>query len=1216
MMIGRRPTVRRMGQLFMLFVMVMITLLLMRINFGIGDSGGSSLGRWVQNYTHSQSSWMLNAIKRIGVPTGIEHVPVPDGPTVSIEVARPSEISPVDTHAPSVGNENARVQDEAQDRVDPHSSDTLGPNLVTQNDTKKDEFFDETKVNLAIDQDDVLTDQKEAANQGLPDTSFNSSVSSLGAERNVMIPRDMIFTPSPNERPLKSKAVITFLAQASREDWKLFPLRDPDWFFVGACLHAYTFCHRTDTKIKDQDDTEFVVMVTEFVPQAFRDALSLLGARVLAVPSIEIKGREKPGDKYQYLYTKLNMYRLENVYDAILFLDVDINYFHQSPVALFEFFNPNQNVEHSYFFGSTREWQDGNGIFNTGVQLLKPSVYHYDSMLKLALDPQGSRYGDQGLLNVYFASTGPHPWTELPQIWNTNHLEVRNATEVESARGFHGKFWSECRFLSAGARGMFSVWAEAMAATRAVQVEILRQVAPGLVGMSLVPLVPGGDCSKWMQITGMTTQKYQTSMSTFAVLSMGTISDAVHKSRDAFCRTFAFAPHYVEPGHTRTMFATLEYALESLLPRYDFVWILSPHVVMRDPHHLERLFLTDFRDMRKRAGLGDVIYAFRDCEHALTGSVILANEGAHKLKQFLERVRSTGQNINDDDVVWELFIQLFTGNGGRATLQVFDRSPWYDFDADHCSTFFHLKNFGMAQENLYQKIPSVPNRGVEFAESAQLPSEFQLFPPLSDRPAKPKAIITLLAVAAQDYGTKYLQDSDWFFTGALLNAYTFYHKPATKLDPSGDVEFVVMVTPAVPQSYVLAFLNLGARVLVVPAVEIPGREKPGDKYQYVYTKLQMQRLEAIYRGVLYIDIDLFYFDHSPVALFDYLNNHIERAHTNVSMEPYFFGSTAEWKQHERRWGQFNSGLQMFTPSLRQFNRLFEYAKDPDYARYGDQGLLTKYFEDNWVQLPQKYNTHHLEERNASTMEPAIGFHHKYWCDCHYMTEASAPSFLLWVRDAQEVRRIQMSQLAQATGEIPDIPIMPIIPADCQMWKKLVPEALKQKVLFDTIVVVSLDNVSPEEKERRDKWCSTYHQANHDFGIAAKSVIQVLQRVMMLLGKYDWVWVLDSKVKIDEATKPFSLNLAKFKDSVSPVRVVAFADCGKEASGSILFSKESLTKLRDISASMESSGNLEVPWRDLFSLVMAKHKDGIRVISDRHDLYRFDQIDCTEFVILN
>ncbi|KAJ3076346.1 hypothetical protein HDU98_003928 [Podochytrium sp. JEL0797] len=998
---------------------------------------------------------------------------------------------------------------------------------------------------------------------------------SLSLEK--QIPEDFTFWPTPAERPLKSKVILTFLASASNEDWKLLPLRDADWFFVGSYLHAFTFLHRPETRLKPEDDTEFAVMVTPLVPQAYIDGLLDLGARVILVPSIEIPGREKPGDKYQYLYTKLNMYRLEGIYSAVLFLDVDINYFHKSPVTLFNHVSPKIDATsptHPYFFASTREWQDGNGIFNTGVQLMIPSNYHYEQLLTLAKDPNKTKYGDQGLLNVYFGAkgdlkaSGDRAWMELPRLWNVNHLEARTREEMETAAGVHGKLWSECRFLNADSAPIFGEWQKAMTQLRGVQAKMMKE-GKSRVGAVVVPSVPE-TCEEWQEVFGATTKRWQTAFNTVAMVSFDSAPVEALRSRDLFAGRQEQAVHLVVPKGS--MVALLQQLKDDLLTRYDFVWVLTDSIVMSDR---PGLFWMDLKEMRKRGGVGDIIFAFRDCQHNLSGSFLIASQGKTKLDQFFLEMDKNSHNKQDDALVWEMFLSAFTRKGGRNCLQIEGRSVFYEFPKEECLSFYPLREFGRFSPDplgtVKESVETVnPDYAMTFDSKSVIPPEFKFIPSLESQPPKSKAIITLLAIATPDYKTKPFADSDWFWSGAYLFAYTFMHNPKTKLDPNLDVESVVLVTPGVPTPYINALLSFGVRVLIVPALEIPGREKPGDKYQYVYTKLQMQRLEAIYKGVLYVDVDLYYFNESPVVLFDTLDAHRTAASAaGSSVSPLFFGSTAEWKQHEKKWGQFNSGLQMFTPSNRQFERLFEYTKDPEYARYGDQGLLTTYFEDKWVELPQRYNTHHLEERNATSMNEAVGFHHKYWCDCHLMTEASKTSFGLWVRDVRAIRRFQLEKMESSDESLWDVPVMPIVSEDCEEWKDLVGVALKAKVLLDTVAALSVGEEDVEVLKSRDSFARQYEQANH----VVKEAMGMLERLEFvsgtMLAKYDWVWMVGSGVSLQTSKRPFSFELAQFKDHPKQVELVVFGDCAN--GGSVLFSKHAITRVAEFIKRTRSAG---------------------------------------------
>ncbi|KAJ3287448.1 glycogenin glucosyltransferase [Rhizoclosmatium sp. JEL0117] len=871
-------------------------------------------------------------------------------------------------------------------------------------------------------------------------------------------------------------------------------------------------------------------MVTHLVPKEYVDALLLLGARVWTVPSIEIPGREKPGDKYQFLYTKLHVWRLEDVYESILFLDTDLLFFDISPITLFDFVQPQQMP----FFASSRDWMDGNGVFNTGLQLLKPSNRHFRELLELAADPNKTRYGDQGLLNRFFGAEGLNSWYDLPALWNMNHLEQRSIAQINESYGLHGKFWSECTFWPEETQHViFQKWRDAMISLRKIQLSHL----PHNPNIPVVPAIPE-TCSLWAPLFEATTIKWQSSMPTLALVSFESASVDTISTRETFSSYGAQAAHIILPSQSLVSLLTM--LNSSLLLQYDFLWVLSDAAMFRTPS--PSLFHPTLKEMRKRAGLGDVLFVFQDCAPTKTASFLISREARGKVNNFLEAVEKNGHAGAEEWVLWELFLSWFTRNGGDACLQVLKgRGLEYDISEEECSGtngyLFDVGGFGRIEKGDWREVrkPVVPRKVFDEHTGKKVPESFMFQPSLESRPPKTKAIITLLATAPADFKTKQFADPDWFWTAALFHAYTFHHNPLTKLNASQDIEFAVMVTPAVPYPFIKTLLHLGARVITVPALEIPGREKPGDKYQYVYTKLQLQRLSPVYAQILYIDIDLFYFTKNPSPLFDLVT------------ESPFFGSTLEWKAHERKWGQFNSGLQLFTPHQKQYKRLFEYAKDAEYARYGDQGLLTTYYRDRWTILPREFNTHHLEERNVTEVEVGVGFHAKFWSECQKFSEAVKEKGLFseWATGMGEVRKVLLKNEE-------DVVVPPVISTNCEEWSLMVDMPRKSGVLMDSVALISFGDVSKAEVERRDTVSRNYGQQALHYQHIGTRLSVALEEVELLLHRFEWVWLLRPHVEMKVRNRPILLELVRFKEGViGGVEMVEFEDCGSESASVVV-----------------------------------------------------------------
>ncbi|KAJ3101318.1 hypothetical protein HK100_004557 [Physocladia obscura] len=831
----------------------------------------------------------------------------------------------------------------------------------------------------------------------------------------------MLFFPAPNERSLKSKAILTFVASANPEDYLLHPFKDADWFFIGAALHAYAFLHNEKVKLGDEDDIEFVVMTTNLMTQPFIELFLTLGARVIIAPSIEIPGREKPGDKYQYLYTKLNLYRLENVYTAIMFLDVDINFFHYSPATLFSYVISRNDTTVSppapYFFASTREWQGGNGIFNTGIQLVIPSVHHVSAMLSLARDPAATRYGDQGLLNFYFSDSGPRQWVELPQFWNMNHLEARNASEVQMARGVHGKFWSECRYLNKDTAVLFQDWRNAMNGIRKVQLDLLVSKDGKKISRSpAIPAIPL-TCGEWHEAFGETTRKWHTAFAKIALVSFGESQEHVLKSRDMFSQYAGGQLVHIkhEPDKYPTLFSQLMYINLFLLERFDFVWILAKGVSMVPP---SKLFWLDFRLMRKRAGLGDAVFAFRDClQNNLSGSLIVSKQTKPKIDKLIESAQRNNWKTDDDFLMTERLFEKISGNGGKNALQIEAKSSFYEFEEKYCHGFFATHPFGNFNPGKPNILPSI---NMKYHPEENLFDNKYEIPSVSAFPAKSLAIVVALEYTSEN--VKFQTD----FSAVCMQAYIVLRH--IKNSTLTNVEFLVMIDENVPKRYVTAIILLGARILTVPSLNFENRR---------YTNLQIHQLEAVYSIVASITSDISFFDDSFVGILsDFAQQHWTSREKNFEISPYIFAAATDFQNNEKF-----MGIHIFTPSIKMYNRLVEYAKDRDYARDGYLSLVEKYFDGRLKMLPQnlKFTAH---PRNASEITNlSIILHKWFWNDCDLLEDGM---FQKWEERMSKIRKIQMntSEKSAVTATVPSVS------RNCTDWKILVSQSARSGIPLD------------------------------------------------------------------------------------------------------------------------------------------------------------------------
>ncbi|KAJ3402311.1 hypothetical protein CcCBS67573_g02772 [Chytriomyces confervae] len=493
------------------------------------------------------------------------------------------------------------------------------------------------------------------------------------------LPPSFVFEPSLDERPPKSRAVITTLFTANpfyRDGFR----RDSDWFFTGAYFQAYTFLHNNITRIQPHDDAEFVVMVTDMVSKDFKTALLDLGTRVLTVPVIEIEGRKKnDGDKYQYLYTKLNMFRLEPVYDAILFLDVDLSFLHKPVMNIFNYITPARSYPYNsttpsrtrrlLYFGSTPEWKRGYGAFNSGLQLLTPSEQRFQELFRLAQDPNYARYGDQGLLNQYFHPSGAQPVHLLPQILNTHHLTERNSTDIESAVGFHSKFWSECRLLSDASKPVWKMWQQHSVKLRGLQMRKLEKTR-GYDNVTLMPAIPD-TCEEWQSVAASRSGHFLK----MAIVSFGGAVESIESHR-RYASTYEQASHFhvsnKNNNSANVLWAQLRKAAE-LMDRYEWVWFPHAQATFKPAQRALHFELAEFRKGHAH------IVTFGDCMNAsLSAGFLVSRGGAKKLDGFLAEFPML--ESSEDAEVWQRLVAEFTKNGGHASVKNMTRTLIYDVD--------------------------------------------------------------------------------------------------------------------------------------------------------------------------------------------------------------------------------------------------------------------------------------------------------------------------------------------------------------------------------------------------------------------------------------------------------------------------------------------------------------------------------------------------------
>ncbi|KAJ3112714.1 hypothetical protein HK100_002233 [Physocladia obscura] len=423
--------------------------------------------------------------------------------------------------------------------------------------------------------------------------------------------------------PLKAKAVITLLAPSSTIQSKSF-----DFYTLSTFLQAFIHLQNPSTRLSNFTESEFVVMTTIHASPEIRESLVLLGARILIVPSIQpSKNTPARGSQFEFVYTKLNLWRLEGVYDQILFIDVDL-FLLQDTIAsdLFKILSETLDAlsnNSSVATDSTRK-NVLMGVkdccvrpieLNVGLMLFEPSLLHFTEMYRVAMNPPFNRHFEQSLISEYFlqlnrnGSSGGIEW--LNDVYNVQLAvsEMTNAT-----RGFHYKFWSTQWYHS---DEIFALWRNAMRGLRRLQLKI---------GSPLVVPVFPDTFKEWELI-----REGGRMFDSVALYSLFGGKKSQEFSRQQVARQLNQADYYVQQYNDGVGGAFLEIS-EKLLTKYDWVWLLAPGVYF-SPDALVHKFLADIVSPK----MGDsAITLFNDCNHEGNkfGSVLIGKAAKKMLKQF------------------------------------------------------------------------------------------------------------------------------------------------------------------------------------------------------------------------------------------------------------------------------------------------------------------------------------------------------------------------------------------------------------------------------------------------------------------------------------------------------------------------------------------------------------------------------------------------------
>ncbi|KAJ3347554.1 hypothetical protein HDU83_002017 [Entophlyctis luteolus] len=1022
------------------------------------------------------------------------------------------------------------------------------------------------------------------------------------------MPPDFIFIPPFTEKPLKKHAVFTMLPTSPIIPSKTsFSMTE-----MAALLQTHAFLHDPKTKIPDSQDVEFVVLITPLTSETINEALLLLGARLLRVPPLtphNLPGAESrmfavgnrfkmgPGGPDEFAFTKLHLWRLEGVFESIIYLDLDMFFFSVHVSAeLHRLIETADKKAGDYFFAAPRSWQNGCcGMINPALMVFSPSRRHFEGLLAIATTDDYFAYESQTLYSRYHVER-KGVWIELPQKYATEKFSMRSEAVREEAVGFRQRFWDAQDEeyggeIAASTEDIyrFDLWQNAMIGLRKLQLFYRARSSVDNEKSAALPIVPPvpREYYRWRWLV-----KSAVAFQNIGVVSMGK-SDAPATTRQReFARFNGQAIHWnIEDSKQPSILVDI------ILNAHEYIMWFDWVIIMHEDAHIVDTHADIYGLMEAAHETGKPLVMFDDCP-SRSGAVLLHKSMMGKVIQLQHQYVMWNQRETSPEDVWSQF--LISAQDQTALLSK-GAIGLYSFWEDSCERFFPTAagvmpfpdgggSFAAASMRRTSRIAALvvvlmtcmivlstalhskrsnataapplssPELRGPSAESRILEQlGFEMVPSVDARPLQKRAVMTLLTSANKQ------NIIDFYDLAIMLQAYLFVHDKKIRLGDGRDTEFVVMITPAVPQYLRDVLLQLGSRLLIVPPITVNEGPMytvhnhmftgPGSQYEFVYTKLQIWKLEKIYEVVLFVDGDLFFLTESPVwAMWELFDD--DRTAKNVSFmtalerrDYHFFAAAREWMDC---CGSLNSGLFMVTPSQVHFDFLMALAPIPEYKTYCEQALLGKYYMEDkptlFTEIPRKYNTIHLFERTQQEKLNAIGLHSKFWDE----KKEYGPiyRFDLWQQAMVGLRKTQLSFREDEfdIASINALPIAPPVPETYTDWRFTVEGGR----MFDMIAVVTIGNLesagAKNHREYASKSLQAAHYAGDDFsaGLFTKDVSKI--------PKYDWVFVLLENTRFaDNAPPQLHALVGEVFSTLSGKSVILFNDCvdGSKGSASIL-----------------------------------------------------------------
>ncbi|KAJ3292020.1 hypothetical protein HDU79_001827 [Rhizoclosmatium sp. JEL0117] len=480
-------------------------------------------------------------------------------------------------------------------------------------------------------------------------------------------------SPSFNSSAQKQNAIVVLLTGASSSSSSSLRLDD---FCLGALFHAHTFLHNQKTRLDPSSGTDFAVLVTKESCRACVAALGKLGARIITGPLV-IPPDSEMGHRYYYTFTKFRMWALEPFYNSILTMDSDLLFLEQAPVSeLFDLIPSKQNRQRKPFFGACKDFPGGTdyrtGQFDSALMLFEPSLNDHDNLVDLI--PSSVGFGDQRVLTKYYNSNGNRSFFTLPRKFHVGRLNERTKSEIEDGVGFHHKF-PEVRLETSASQGLFKKWAKGMQGLRQIQMGMVSQGVWTTDENKPIPLVPPVPSlfEDWIH---MRTHHSHIIFDSIALVSFGMISDQEVENRNVVAKTNQQAIH--EHGGEKPrklLIQKLKYVAESMLDRYDWVWVWGNQVTAtKEP---KRLLLDFLGEVAPDDGVR--IVSFGDCKESGGTATLLVNRGARNAI-FKVVKESKGK---PEAAVWDALTSRFTADE-HLSYESAKRMDFYSVNENGC----------------------------------------------------------------------------------------------------------------------------------------------------------------------------------------------------------------------------------------------------------------------------------------------------------------------------------------------------------------------------------------------------------------------------------------------------------------------------------------------------------------------------------------------------